>query len=245
MVFRLVGNTFQMSNTGTYAAMEESLFYMELTNFLTKLTVNQQNKVIYLIKKGRNINFQSTRIPKSVKNIKCFYVKSKHSIYKNIPTPKDSAYDNHACATIEDVIDNVLALGLSISLIKSTQHSHMKFDNSSFLRMKKTPKIRIHKNNKFQDMVDPYILFLVIWSNDFEVNHTCKIKLSTWLKTVNFVRDNDNNLDDNQYTLYALCLGNEKNSHFLVNKLYKEELIRLNEVMYKYSKIHSQYIPIM
>ena len=41
----IVGNAFQMSINGTYASMEESLFHMELTNFLTKLTINQQTKL--------------------------------------------------------------------------------------------------------------------------------------------------------------------------------------------------------
>ena len=240
----MVGNAFQMSIKGTYASMEESLFHMELTNFLTKLTINQQIKVVSLINKGRKVNFQSTRIPKSVQDINHFYMTSKHSIYKNIPTPKVCSYDNHACVTIEEIIENVLALGLPLSWIKSSEHKHMKFDNSSLLKTRKAQQILLQTENKYKNLVDPYVIFLVIWSDDFEVNHTRKNKSSTWLKTVTFVNDQDDNPDDNQYT-YALCLGNKKNSHFTVNKWYNEELIRLNEVLYKYSKIHSEYIPIV
>ncbi len=104
-----------MSNNGTDAELEESLFHMELTNFLTKLTFHQQIKVVSLVNKGRNVNLQTTRIPKSVQDINHFYMKSKHSIYKNIPTPKVCAYDNHVFVTIEELIENVLALGLPIS----------------------------------------------------------------------------------------------------------------------------------
>lgn len=240
----LVGDAFQMSNTGTYAELEESLFHIELTNFLTKLTFNQQVKVVSLINKGRNVSLQTTRIPKSVQDINHFYMKSKHSIYKNIPTPKVCAYDNHACVTIEELIENILALGLPISWIRSSQHRHIKFDNSTLSKTRKAKEILIQTEDKYKELVDPYVIFLVIWSDDFEVNSTRKNKSSTWLKTVTFVNNGNGNGEDNQYT-YALCLGNKKNSHFLVNKWYNDELVRLNEVMYKYSKFHSEYIPIV
>ena len=123
---------------------------------------------------------------------------SKHSIYNNIPTPKVCSYDNHACVTIEEIIENVLALGLPLSWIKSSEHKHMKFDNSSLLKTRKAEQILLQTENKYKNLVDPYVIFLVIWSDDFEVNHTRKNKSSTWLKTVTFVNDQDDNPDDNQ-----------------------------------------------
>ena len=242
----LVGNAFQISSNDTYAPLEESIYHLQLTNFLKNLTVTQQNKMMSLINKSNKINLQMTRIPKSVKDINCFYMKSKHSIYKNIPTPKVLAYDNHACVTIEDIIENVLSLGLRISLIKSSEYKNLVVNNKSLLNTHKTYEILKEIHLKHGEVVDPYVILLVVWSDDFEVNHTRKNKSSTWLKTVTFVHQKQQNQKgvDNQYT-FALCLGNKKNSHFSVNKWYNEELKRLDNVIHKYSKIHTEFIPIV
>ncbi len=79
----------------------------------------------------------------------------------------------------------------------------MKFDNSTLLKTRKAEKILIQTEDKYKELVDPYVIFLVILSYDFEVNSTRKNKSSTWLKTVTFVNDENGNGEDDQYT-YAL-----------------------------------------
>ena len=73
----LVGNAFQMSTKGSYAPIQETLFHLELTNFLTNFTVKNQIKIISLVNRSRNIKFDSTRIPRSMKDMNNFYMKSK------------------------------------------------------------------------------------------------------------------------------------------------------------------------
>ena len=241
----LAGSAFQMCNQGlAYTPMKEAMFHMDLTNFLTKIPVSQQNKLIDLLNRARNIEMQCSRIPRTTKDVNLFYLKSKYSIYKNIPTPKVNAYDNHACVSLEDILENILALGSPISMMKSSQFNEINFDNSNLLKTQKAKDILMQTYERYQQEVDPYVVFVVIWSDDFEVNHTRKNKSSTWLKTVTFVHDDTNMSKGCQYT-YALCIGNKKDSHFLVNKWYNEELIRLNEVIYKYSSYHSKEIPVV
>ena len=56
--------------------------------------------------------------------------------------------------------------------------------------------------------IDPYVLFLVIWSDDFEVNHTRRNRSSTWLKTISIVPPSKK--DDIDLYTYAICLGSKK-----------------------------------
>ena len=112
------------------------------------------------------------------------------------------------------------------------------------LSTQRTKDILKEVYEKFHKIVDPYVVFLVIWSDDFEVNTTRKNKSSTWLKTVTFLHEKDHDSKKHQFT-YALCLGNKKDTHFSVNKWYNKELIKLNDVKYKYSSIKSEHIPIV
>lgn len=240
----LVGNAFQMSTKGSYAPVQETLFHLELTNFLTNFTVKNQLKIISLMNRSRNIKLESTRIPRSMKDMNNFYMKSKYSIYKNIPIPKIIPFDNHACVSIEDLINNVLCIGLPIQMIRSSKFNEIEYDNSSLLNTQKTKEILMQTHKKHQNKVDPFVILLVIWSDDFEVNSTRKNKSSTWLKTVTFVHDTSTSSTDMEFT-FALCLGNKSDSHFMVNRRYSEELIKLNDVIYKYSSIHKEYIPIV
>ena len=64
----------------------------------------------------------------------------------------------------------------------------------------KTKDILMQTYKKYHNYVDPYVLFLVIWSDDFEVNQTRKNKSSTWTKTVTFVHENGNQSKENEHT---------------------------------------------
>ena len=207
-----------------------------MTNFLCKFTLDDQLKIISLVNQSRKIQFHTSRIPRSLKDLNSFYMKSQHSIIKNVPSPKIISYDNHACVSIEHVINNVLSIGLPLPMIRSSDFNNLQFDNSCLLKTVKTKEILMQTYKKYHNYVDPYVLFLVIWSDDFEVNQTRKNKSSTWIKTVTFVHENGNQSKEIEHT-YALSLGNKKSSHFLVNKWYSEELIRLNDVIYRYSAI--------
>ena len=80
----LVVNAFKQSDKDSFAQMEEILFHMDMTAFLSKFTLDNQLKIISLVNQSRNIQFHTSRIPRSLKDINSFYIKSQHSIYKNV-----------------------------------------------------------------------------------------------------------------------------------------------------------------
>ena len=221
---------------------EEALFHIQLTNFLTSLSENKQAKLVMLLNKSRNINFTNTRLPRSILETRTFYNGNKTSIYNNIPTPIVSIHDNHAYVSIGSVIHHALSLGIEIPLLKSSHFSQLKIENSHLLNTYKSKEIMKETFEKHYPKIDPYVLFLVIWSDDFEVNHTRKNRSSTWLKTISIVPPSDKN-DIGLYT-YAICLGSKKDSHFSVNTLFNKELESLKEPNDFYVLNERNYLPI-
>ena len=76
--------------------------------------------------------------------------------------------------------------------------------------------------------IDPYIIFAILWSDDFEVNHTRENRSSTWLKTISIVPPGKI-ANFNLYT-YEICFESKKDSHSPINKIFNEELLKLQNV---------------
>ena len=110
----LLDNAFKQTDKGSLSQIEETLFHVDMTIFLSKLTLDDQLEIISLVNQSRKIQFHNSRIPRSLKDLNSFYMKSQHSIIKNVPSPKVISYDNHACVSIEHVINNVLSIGFAI-----------------------------------------------------------------------------------------------------------------------------------
>ena len=61
----------------------------------------------------------------------------------------------------------------------------MDVNNQTIGSCQKAHTIIKHANQKYSNTdIDPYILFVTLWSDDFEVNHTRKNCNSTWIKTI-------------------------------------------------------------
>ena len=112
-----------------------------------------------LLNKARNINFNNTRLPRSINDTRTFYTGNKTSIYNNIPTPIVSIHDNHAYVSIASVIHHALSLGIVIPLLRSSQFSQMKIDNSHLLNTPKSQQIMKETFDKYYPRIDPYVLF--------------------------------------------------------------------------------------
>ena len=113
----LVDNAFKQTDKCSLSQIEETLFHVDMTIFLSKLTLDDQLKIISLINQSRKNQFLTSRIPRSLKDLNSFYMKSQHSIIKNVLSPKIISHDNHACVSIEHVIHNVLSIGLPLPMI--------------------------------------------------------------------------------------------------------------------------------
>jgi len=240
----LVLSSFQrnnnMSNTISH---DEAMFHIELTHALISLPEHSQESLISLLHKSTTIDFCKTRLPRSMNDVKWFYTTNKTSIYQNIPSPKINTNSNHAYVSIQSVIHHALALGIEIPLIRSSQYSSTTFDNSHLLKTTKAKEIMRDSFEKNYPTIDPYIIFLVIWSDDFEVNNTRKNRSSTWLKTISIVSPK-NSENINLYT-YAICLGSKKDDHSLMNRFFNEELMHLKIPKEFYVSKEKKYLPIV
>ena len=67
----------------------------------------------------------------------------------------------------------------------------------------------------YDNNCDPYVFLIIIWSDDFEVNHTRKNCNSTWLKTVPIVPPP--NMSTSKKHTNTICLGRKNQDHSIVN----------------------------
>ena len=146
-----------------YPRLKKHYFMWIWQFFLSKLTLDDQLKIISLVNQSRKIQFHNSRIPRSLKYLNSFYMKSQHSIIKNVPSPKIISYDNHACVYIEHVIYNVLSIGLPLPMIWSSDFNNLQFANSCLLKTVKTKEnlMQIYKkyhNCSFSERLESWCL---------------------------------------------------------------------------------------
>ena len=116
----------------------------------------------------------------------------------------------------------------------------MAIDNKDLMHVKQSHDIlkEVFYSNESTG-IDPYIFLLIIWSDDFEVNHTRKNRNSTWLKTVTLVPPA--NLSTSKKHTNAICLGRKNQDHSIVNKFFQDELKTLsipqNRYVYQLQRI--------
>ena len=65
---------------------------------------------------------------------------------------------------------------MDIPLIKSSSFDNLSVDNSSLLNTFVVYNILKEVNLNSKNDIDPYVIFILLWSDDFEVNHTREIK---------------------------------------------------------------------
>ena len=63
--------------------------------------------------------------------------------------------------------------------------------------------------------IDPHILFVTLWSDDFEVNHTQQNRNSTWIKTITLAADKD--MSKSKHHSHIIYLGQKGSNYSTVN----------------------------
>ena len=87
-----------------------------------------------------------------------------YQIFENTTPP--------ASVSIKSILDHALGIGIEMNLFCSSYYKHMAIDNSDLYHIQRSCKIfeECYSNNKA--VCDPYVILLILWSDDFEVNHT-------------------------------------------------------------------------
>ena len=238
----IVSNAFTQTNQpNAPISHDEALFHIDVCDLLLKLKSSQQHQLLRILNNAKVTSMQSTRIPRSLADVRNFYTENQKSIIQNMPIPNTFEYDNHVCVTINDIINHVLLLGIDVPMMTASAWNTIITDNTTLLNTNIAQEILKDVSNTHQDEVDPYVIFIMLWSDDFEVNHTRKNKSSTWLKTVTLVAPNCSATSENH--THALCLGSKKSNHDKVNAMFNKELQELNTIIYRYIPKLKQVVP--
>ena len=240
----LIGIAFQLNlNSTIQTSLQETKFHMDVCDFIMQLTDIKKENFLKILNTTQMTNFITTRIPRSINDIRSFYTNNKHSIISNMPIPDVFEFNNHACVSIKGLVTNVLVLQNNNVLFPSCLHTTLDINNQSLLTTQKARDILEEVYNGNNHDAKPHVLFLVIWSDDFEINRTRKNKSSTWLKTLTFVSTDTNSCDES--LTYAICIGSKNSSHDNVNKLFDDELHDLGSAHNFYVVHQSQEVPVV
>ena len=223
---------------------DEIAFHLNLTNLCNTITESQQVQLIDIIYQLLSTKFDTTRPPTNYKDLQKFYLTGRHSIYQNIPCPIVTEYDNHACVLLKDVIRYSLKTLKDISIVSSADWSQTSYDNSTLLHTKKAKQILSTINNKHKSSsIQPYVLFITLWSDDFEVNRTRKNQSSTWIKTMSLIGSKSTNTS--RHHTHLIALGNKGCNHANMNARINKELLLLQSVDHYYVHQYQTMLPIV
>ena len=224
------------------STLEEASFHLQATQFCSNLTESQQKQLASLLNQVLYKKFVSTKIPSTIGDIKKFYMSGKYSMYQNLPCPKTFQMDNHACVSITDILCHSLAIGIELNLYKSSYHKQMAIDNKDLYHIRRSHDIlkEVYDENKVNNC-DPYVVLVIIWSDDFEVNHTRKNSNSTWLKTLTIIPPP--NMTTSKKHTNALCIGRKNQDHSTVNTFYQDEMTFLSISKERYVKQLQRCVP--
>ena len=221
--------------------LHEAIFHLNATHFCTQLTESQQSQFSSILYDIVTKHFSSTKIPTSISDIRKHYTTGKFAIYQNLPTPKVINMDNHACVSIKSILDHALGMGIEINLFRSSYFKHMAVDNSDLYHIQRSRNIFEECYLQNKQVCDPYVILLILWSDDFEVNHTRKNRNSTWLKTLTIIPPR--NMSTSRKHTHAICLGRKNQDHSFVNNFFQKEIETLCEPKERYIHQLKQHVP--
>ena len=240
-ILDIVKSAFRKTNNPTQTcSKEESKFHIDLCNFISNIPTSHHDQLLRIINKASITTFQDTRIPSNIQEVNDFYLKNKFSITKNMPIPDIFEYDNHACVSIKSIVSHVLSLNINTTLLKASEYKELKLDYSTILNCEKVKELLEDTHSLSNQNRECYVMFIIIWSDDFQANYSRVRKSSTWLKTMTIVHPPESSTS-NLYT-HAISLGFKDQNHDKVNSLFNNELTQLRNPVKKYIPQLKNYV---
>ena len=259
----IVGNAFSgnVSSDVPNCSLEEINFHLNGLKFTMSMSQKQRfyfsyhNSLIMSAFKESNTlsedSFRCSRPPLDNFDINMFYFSRKTSLYKNIPHPRVFCLHHHACVSIKDIITHMFAFGLEIDGMILNNSSSINnnpligcntgvlaCNQSKLIREKVRSRLRNHRQS-----VSPLIVYITLWSDDFEPNNVIKHKRKSWLKTITIAPPNHSKVSHN-YT-YIIGIGSSKHDHEPIHAFFCEELKELQKINYFYSSLCNKSIPVV
>ena len=258
-VKRIVACAFAMNiyNDNSSVSIEEVLYHLKATLFCYQLTSSQKAQFssvcnmmasTFYSSFSSNSNLIQTTPLLSAKDIDRYYLNISTSIANNVPIPIVEEIDNHAYISIKQSIQHFLAFtsnidGILTDEISENYHSIVSA-SSAISKTNKMREIRSKvKSNISLLNVSPIIIYVILWSDDFEPNNVKQHKKSTWIKTLTISPPFD--CQTSTRHTYVIALGSKSLNHELVNHYFIQELKSLQTPTYMYCKVTNCNIPVV
>ena len=232
----LVGQAFSQSSTSsTLPTIQESTFHLKLANILNQLPTTMHLELIELLNDSKNLEMTSTRLPLIPNDILKFYTKYKYSLYNQLPTPLCHVSQHHAFVHLRSVIEHYVGFGYHMDNNNLDNNLNNESQTSTILQCPEV--ISMHKEafakvdgSKKKSTI---ILFLMIWSDDFEPSSNIVNKHSTWIRTVTICANKGFGISS-EHT-YLLSLGYKSEDHDEMNDMFAREIDDLSNGKWMYS----------
>ena len=244
----LVTRAFSQNNESTIVANnKESNLHLNITHFCSTLSQSQQNDFASIISCIMSKDmFSSTRPPISYNDITKYYMNSQYSVFRNIPCPSVFEIEDHACVSIENIINHMLAFGIELNEINlNKQFDQLNSRTNSIENTREfeniIEKIKTQESNVTK--LKPIIIYIMIWSDDLKANHTRKNRNSTWIKTVTICPPRSDTTSP-LYT-YPIAMGRKGQCHDKVNEFFNKELQTLSKCTLRYSSKLQKMYPVI
>ena len=259
----MINNAFSgtSSSTNPECSLEEINFHLHGLKFTMSMSQKQRFYFTYhnsLLLSALKVNnslsddaFKCSRPPLDIYDINMFYYSRKTSIYKNIPHPQVFCLHNHACVSIKDIIIHMFAFGLEIdgmilNTSLSTNNSPLIGPQKDVLACKQSMEIREKVRSRLRShrqSISPLIVYITLWSDDFEPNNVIKHKRKSWLKTITIAPPEHSKVS--HHYNYIIAIGSSKHNHEPIHAHFCDELKDLQKINYIYSSIYKKNIPIV
>ena len=259
----IIGNAFSgnVSSNVPDCTLQEINFHLHGLKFTMSMSHKQKFYFSYhnsllmsAFKQDHSLSedaFRCSRPPLDIYDINMFYFSRKTSMYKNIPHPKVFCLHNHACVSIKDIITHILAFGLEIDGMivnnsSSINNSQLIGSNTGVLSCNQSKEIREKVRSRLRthrQSVSPLIVYITLWSDDFEPNNVIKHKRKSWLKTITIAPPNHSKVS-HHYT-YIIGIGASEHDHEPIHAHFCKELKKLQDINYFYSSMCKKCIPVV
>ena len=243
---------------------EEVDYQIMLSRFVCNLTRSQQKDFGQLMGLMKNIYLRNNdndnsvgKFPESYADIRRMYLDGDVAITKQIPIPEVKMNNDHSIVSLMDcVADFVIRTNELIhdveewdnvtrnNCVISNNDLHL-FRSNRIKSIIKKAKNRIIIDNVRNSSTPMLVLFITVWSDDFDPNKSIKNnRQSVWIKTITIFTMSK--FGEKKKITYPVCLAFKGSNHDSVDLQHSLELSSLTsgELLSMYSKSHNAFVHI-
>ena len=236
----IVAQSFDKYELRNDLTLSETAYHMKVASFCNQLTESQRYSFANILHETLTQPFTSTSIPKSIHDLNVNYTSGQRAILPNLPVPTSKSNYGHAYVSLVSVINHFLAFGYKteFSFLNEPHYSNTGIQSTNIAK-----QIKRNVKKGISDDINPLILYITFWSDDFEPNQHRKTKGSMWIKTVTICPPS--NMSTSPKYTYILALSKKGIDHDVINDIFNKELKELSKCSYRYHGKIKKNIPVI